>query len=72
MTEEGNYNRYKGGPGQKGENENTILGQIKQLMKNIFLEHRKKDSIGAKISNIEGQIEYCEDKKSCSIGGKCG
>jgi hypothetical protein len=56
MTEEGNYNRYKGGPGQKGENRNTILGQIELLMKNNFLEHRKKDSIGAKISNIEGQF----------------
>jgi hypothetical protein len=56
LMEEGNYSRYKGGDGQKGEKKDTILSQIVALLHAEGLTHRDKGTVGAKITAIEGQF----------------
>jgi hypothetical protein len=56
LLEEGNYSRYRGGDGQKGEKKDTILGEIVALLHDEGLTHRDKSTVGAKITAIEGQF----------------
>jgi hypothetical protein len=59
--EEGNYSRYKGGDGQKGEKKDTILSQIVALLHAEGLTHRDKNTVGAKITAIEGQFRKAKE-----------
>jgi hypothetical protein len=59
--EEGNYSCYKGGDGQKGEKKETILSQIVALLHAEELTHQDKNTVGAKITAIEGQFQNAKE-----------